>query len=1362
MRKIYSLLLLLTTFLFTGNLAYAYTLTLKWETPGSVEIKAGNIEYWAKDQDVSGKTEYQYSFGTYDNLFVAVSPASGYSLVKAVQNEDNSVVVEPDASGRIVFNGNGYSTNLIDKTYTIYCEKVALNDKFNINVINGLDYIKAAFTTGGSLSLEKGNHSYAFNAATDGELTITPQGIPMLYSVTLDGNPVQINNNKYTLSVSSGSNVVIQAFENVNSEAPETCRLTFEYGPNMEGCIYTIRDWTTSKFVEGNVVNNVLDIQGYSDLQLNFVEKDYTVTKVYLNGENITDLLQTSSFDKSQKIRFTVPNKATATIKIEGTATVYGNLNFTGYIMGAEGVEFSATYGGTALTMPAGESFTGSYSVGSYTLDSSNSQKYTITVSEKIGKVFFRPKAGYYIADLYTTLGSTTEQHSGSASLFPTTDGTTFYMVVKKLPTPYTFDLTTTGSIYTASLAASNPIIDCWDNPEVLKKATLSADKGTESISFSPGYTVPLVISVFGDDTKSPAAYLDGAALTGVLNTDSNAIEYTFTPYSPEEGNGIAAGAKSDVQVYLSTARPSMSGASLELEDGVEAEFFYSIFRHVADPAGQQVISGTQMIVKPANPEAIVTYKDEVVTLNENGEFVFNATGNARNNVVTISLPAKYSDMLVEPADGATVKTLSTVKVTLPCVDPNFESMMDYNEEVLTQLTVKNGDEVVATFGELGDPNADDEGNTIVPIILSAPITAAGTYTINIPEKAFVQKAWSEADDAMVAVKGGFVTPAYNGAVTVDPNMISVCDNYTLTPASGETVEEISVVKISFNQISAEEYFSSWEFEEATFTNGETTVKALVNYDWMGESENRVMNVTPIDDEKEPIVITTPGTWTMTIAAGTFSYNGETNGEITAEYTIAAQTSPYTITPESGSVVEDLSSITIEFPGVTTIEYNDTPITMVGEEYNASTTDVAGTGNSRKVSFRNPTAGGEYTVTFPAGAFTLDGKASEEATAVYTFQPSYLLTPASGSTLKSFEVAISFPNATKVEYVGGVSSIVLTNNSSYASPSINCVKDATASVPTFVLTLPESAQKPALGNYDLIIDEGAFNIDGKENTAIFASYLIEPDVTAEYQIDPNGTIVYSDWGLNFALIFDEAAAVTTPAKSSINLTFDSVAVPASAFDMMAEGNYLMFMIFDPQYNKEGVLNLKIAEGAFKVGGKASPAVDATWNVVAPKTYSVNVNPANENFGGKYQYIETILINFPDATEGEIFNEYGARLGYQTGTITKVEAESANLRAESTGVTFAVTFPKISAKGNYDLWVMEGTFTLDGAFSSPEINATFAVDPSTAVAEIFADENGNITVYSIDGKLILNNVPAAEIHNMQKGIYIINGKKVMLK
>lgn len=1355
MKKIYALGLFFVMLVCAGFQASALTVTIEWDIPGSVEIRPES----RSDAPVAlspDQTSYVYetsaSYG-----YCYVTAADGYKLISAATT-DGSVTYSPVTyySPNFILGSLGSAED--GKTIKVVCEKIVRENTFTIDVVNGLDYLTAKFTgTDYTLDLKAGENTYIFNPSIDNPLQISLQGISEAYSVTLNGTPVEKNSwyARYDVTVTDNSVLKIQVVEN-ESDLPKKCLFTIDYGSDMEGCLFNIYNRTFGYFIEPkDLVDNSVEIIGKSELRVNLIEDDYTYSKFTLNGEDITDSYKNGS------VTFTLPNE-NSVLRIEGTKKAVTYVDFTGYIVNPEAVDFRLTYSGDNLEKPETEAIDNDITVDGIVFPKDATKKVVISVPEKTGQIFFSVENGYYISTLYCTLAGKTEVHSGSMSINAKNDGTTFYMYVDKLPASYPFNVTTTGDELRATVKSSNPIINMWDNPEGI---SVELSPGEKEYSFIPGYETPLVFSFMGTDTASPAVYLDGAPVTGTTNSNSGAKDFEITPYSPVEGSAIAEGVQSTVSVYnSSTSRPTMSGASLQLEDGLQAEFFYSPVRHIADAAGQQVISGTQMIVKPASTDVIITYKDEEVALDANGEFVFNATGNARNNVVVISLPKKYVDIAVTPADGATVKCISTLKITVPNIDPNFEKMMEADADVLTTAAVKNADETLATVAEMEEPTSDEEGNIIYTLVLSESVTEAGEYTIDIPEGAFVEKAWSDADEAFVPVSGGYISASYVGTVTVDPNMISILDDYTLDPESGATVKEISVVAVTFNQIPSYEYFSNWEFPNAEFTNGTETVQAIVNYDWSSEGENRVMNVMPVDENEEFTTISTPGNWTLTIAAGTFTLNGEENSEIIAKYTIDADAPAYILAPASGSDVDNLSKISITFPDVTEVEYNELPILIDGPEYNASSVEVFGIGNTRTVSFRNPTAEGKYTVTFPAGAFTLDGNASEETIAFYNFACSWALTPAPGSVIEEFSnIVLTFPKATKVEMVGSETSMMLTNGNSYATPYLECVKDETAAVPTFILSLPREAQVPPVGTYTLVIEEGVFDVDGKESVEINAEYTIEHDVTTGYIQTPDGTIVYQDYGFDFAFIFDETSTITSPAKSAVHITLDDEEIPASAYDMMAEGNMLMFMVFDPNYCKAGTLRVKIDEGAFRISNVSNAAIEATWNVVAPKTYTVVVTPEAPESGKYVNDLSVIYIYFPEATSGEVFNEYGVSLrkpdySYsQTGTMTLVDEGEE-------GVKFMVTFnPAPTTAGTYNFEAREGSFTLDGSQASPEILISYAFDKDyNSIAGIYADENGNVTVYTLDGRAVLVDAPADKVKDLDNGFYIINGQKVCIK
>lgn len=95
---------------------------------------------------------------------------------------------------------------------------------------------------------------------------------------------------------------------------------------------------------------------------------------------------------------------------------------------------------------------------------------------------------------------------------------------------------------------------------------------------------------------------------------------------------------------------------------------------------------------------------------------------------------------------------------------------------------------------------------------------------------------------------------------------------------------------------------------------------------------------------------------------------------------------------------------------------------------------------------------------------------------------------------------------------------------------------------------------------------------------------------------------------------------------------------------------------------------------------------------------------------------------------------------------------------------SVSFGKIEAKGSYVLRIPEGAIEFSDADGKKYINRTiefnYNVDPAASVEMIEAD--GKVTVYNLAGERVLDNAPADMLRNLEKGIYIVNGKKQAVK
>lgn len=1000
-QRISAFCLFLMMLLSLGFRASAIEVKFEWDIPGSVAIQlestAGEYVDLLPDQ-----TSY-----TLESIgWCYIYGADGYIVTGAIST-DGKYTLTPFTNNNGIVIGEFFGAARDGVTYKVSVEKVIRNDAFTVDVVNGLSYISARFSSGYELDLQEGSHTYTFNPDIDGKMTLSLSDIAEAYKVTLNGVEVQKNNfyPRYEgIEIKAGDDLLIHVFEGAE---PEDCTFTIEYGDGMDGCLVNIYNRSTGNFIYAeDLVNNSLTVKENTELRVNLHGSDYEFTHLLLNGDDIISTL------KNDAVTFFVTENTT--LKIEGSPIEFGIVDFTGYIINAEGLSLSYTYGGESFVLPEGEAVESDINAGGLTMPAALTKKYIIPISEKNPQFFFAPKQGYYISNLYMrTPEGKTEQHSGYSSINANIDGTTFYMILEKLPEEYTADLNIIGDEFYIRSTAGGVLSSVWGNPAV---PGISVAPGEQTLSFLPGYGTPITFGITCDESMSPAVYLDGAEVVGVTNSDSGAKEYSVTPYSPASGADQADDIHSTIRIYNSAKeRPQMSGASLLLENGASGEFYYSPVMHVANPSGQPVISGTQFTVRPTTPNTIVMYKDEIVSLNDNGEFVFSATGNARNNVVKLTV-------------------------------------MDYN----------------------------------------------------------------------------------------------------LTPASGSTVEYLD------------------------------------------------------------------------------------------------------------------------------------------------------------------------------------------------------------------EIVLSFPKAQQVDFVGESYSFVLQSGPYFVVPGMNCEKVETAEIPTFRLSLPDDLVVP-IGYCSLRIEEATFMIDGVPSVEINASYNVEREASVEYTQTPESTIVYQDFGYDFAFVFDETTTVGNPDLSKIKVTLDDAVLTADAdYSCMPEGNYLMFMVTNPEYIKPGVLKVEIEEGAFNLSGTMCPAITGQWNVVAPRTFTVEVTPKDVNGNGDANDLSEITILFHDATSGEVFIESGAHLNNkdysysQTGVIT-IDESSAE------GVKCTITFnPAPESKSEYFLFVNEGTITLDGAFPSPLIEESFMFDKETSVVSILANDNGNVTVVTVDGKVLLEDAPAVQLRGLDKGIYIINGKKVYVK
>lgn len=87
---------------------------------------------------------------------------------------------------------------------------------------------------------------------------------------------------------------------------------------------------------------------------------------------------------------------------------------------------------------------------------------------------------------------------------------------------------------------------------------------------------------------------------------------------------------------------------------------------------------------------------------------------------------------------------------------------------------------------------------------------------------------------------------------------------------------------------------------------------------------------------------------------------------------------------------------------------------------------------------------------------------------------------------------------------------------------------------------------------------------------------------------------------------------------------------------------------------------------------------------------------------------------------------------------------------------------ITADGTYTLTIPAGLIqNFDNGNTNGELVIKYVIGTSTGIDNIVANAGGKVDVYTINGVSVLRNADAAAVKALKKGLYIINGKKVVI-
>lgn len=829
-------------------------------------------------------------------------------------------------------------------------------------------------------------------------------------------------------------------------------------------------------------------------------------------------------------------------------------------------------------------------------------------------------------------------------------------------------------------------------------------------------------------------------------------------------------------------------------------EMLYPIQFPVQTEAGEYTVSLPEGLFV----EASYSDTDDAFVPVENGK-----VSAATTITITVDPNAKnpIDKFTLSPANGAAVGSLDGMYILFPELS---NMSMPYSSSDEVQMTLSNG---TVTYNaratvdwnwyeggkkmNFAFTDADDEDAVLTP----------GKWTLNAPEGAFEYEGTKSA--------------AFTAEYTIVQPSETKFSTWNTFPAAGETVKSLSNVRLMYMMRDPEASLNvnSNLLDEIKLTRDGKGV--WVEFE-LGEPE-MIMNdqvlLLPLSFDEQSVA----GELELTIPEGLLyqtKYNEATQefGVFDGYQVSEAQTLKFTVDTEAEGLFDDYTLLPATETGVVTslddvnLTFNSIPsyikpnqiafedITLTQGE-TVYTGVVKESASSLYASYdivfvdsqnQEVTPGaGKWTLVIPSLYFSLDSNRSPEIKKEFEIVP-IKLTPASGSTLNeitSFEV--SFPGATSAEFVGEEYMITLTAGESSGIPTFNVEKVAGAAEPTFRLTPPDGFAEPTIGTLSFNIEEGAFLINGAagqtegNSPRIQATYTYERQISQTYTPEPNNEeVLCQSWGYTVGFAFDEIAMpriANYQTFEGIEVKFDDTVLKIGTENQAYNGqadcaysimnNILTFMVINQEYHKAGKISVKLAADAYTLSGQPGFAVEHSWNVVMPKEIEYTLTPAGSEDSANPQVVQNfddMKVVFDNCSESDVFQASGISLKksdysiFMTANIEAVE----NAEKPTYKLIFTPEEGKSLTNGDYELEIRYDTFTLDGVYTWPtnykSITRYFKLNDNSAVEEIGNDEAANVTVVTPDGKVVLNNAPASELNTLDAGIYIVNGKKIVIR
>ena len=218
--------------------------------------------------------------------------------------------------------------------------------------------------------------------------------------------------------------------------------------------------------------------------------------------------------------------------------------------------------------------------------------------------------------------------------------------------------------------------------------------------------------------------------------------------------------------------------------------------------------------------------------------------------------------------------------------------------------------------------------------------------------------------------------------------------------------------------------------------------------------------------------------------------------------------------------------------------------------------------------------------------------------------------------------------------------------------------------------------------------------------------------------------------------------------------------------MVDEGNNILniYLPFEA-FGKTGSFVITIPEGTvYNFDGLINPAQLLAFNVAPYTDVEMTVTPECANYGtATVDDLKEITLSW-NGQPIALNNFNGLRLGFGDAQYYVYNEGLVTFNEDNTEVIIDVD-SLVKENGQYEFVISDGAFLIGNGEEmalNEETVLTYIVTDCSGIADIVEEIDGRYVVYNLDGTLLLDTVDSSLLRTLAPGLYVINGKKVIVR